>query len=177
MYALVRHAHAGDKKLWAGPETERPLSLRGQQQAVGIASNLESMPVTRLISSPYLRCVQSLRPLSTRLGSPIQISDALGPDGTVAGLDRLLDDPQIEGAVICTHGEQLKALLKRWEHHATLLVPDSPYGASGQHSTEKGAAWIVETDPPGHTIYYLRPVEVGPSLGPAADSWVEAGVS
>lgn len=172
MYALVRHAHAGDKKLWAGPDAQRPLSRRGEQQAEGIASNLGSMPVTRLMSSPAVRCIQSLRPLSVRLGSPIQTHAALGPDATVADLDRMLDDPGIEGAVLCTHGEQLKALLKRWSERHTLHLP--PDASHESLSTEKGASWIVETDTEGHTIYYLRPVEVGPSLGSQADLWEQA---
>jgi 8-oxo-dGTP diphosphatase len=173
MYALVRHAHAGDKKLWTGPDAQRPLSRRGEQQAEGIAGNLGSMPITRLISSPAVRCVQSLRPLSVRLGVPIRIDPALGPEATVADLDRLLDHPGIEGAVLCTHGEQLKALLKRWsERHALHLPADSPNAES--LSTEKGASWIVENDTDGHTLYYLRPVEVGPSLGATADLWEEA---
>ena len=172
MYALVRHAHAGDKKLWEGPDLERPLSRRGLQQAAGIAGNLQSMPVTRLISSPYLRCVQSLEPLSSRLGMPIQIREALGAEGTVADLERLLASPEIEGAVLCTHGEQLKALLRRWDKHATLHVADE--AVHGERSTEKGATWIVEQDADGHTIYYLRPVEVGPSLGTDANGWLAA---
>ena len=175
MYALVRHAHAGDKKAWTGPDERRPLSRRGQQQAEGIAGTLSAMAVTRLVSSPYLRCVQSLQPLAARLNLPIQTSEHLGPDATAAELDALLADPAMEGAVLCTHGETLKALLARWQDRRLLEVAAAS-GRDDGHSTEKGATWIVETESESRTIHYLRPVEVGPSLRTGANTWPEMPV-
>jgi hypothetical protein len=36
MLLLVRHAHAGDKYRWQGPDSVRPLSAAGQAEAAGL---------------------------------------------------------------------------------------------------------------------------------------------
>lgn len=43
MLFLVRHAHAGDKLQWQGPDL-RPLSLAGQAEAAGLVIRLETTP-------------------------------------------------------------------------------------------------------------------------------------
>ena len=40
MLLLVRHAHAGDKGHWQGPDTLRPLSGAGQAEAAGLVARL-----------------------------------------------------------------------------------------------------------------------------------------
>ena len=162
MYVLVRHAHAGRQKDWAGADSARPLTERGRQQAAGIADNLRAMDVTALISSPYLRCRQTLEPLAGALHIPVTTSDLLLPEAPVDELDRLLSDPALEGAVLCTHGEVLNALLHAWQQRHELTVePDSGRDLTGS-TTEKGGAWIVESPEPARAINYLRPVHVGP---------------
>src|SRR4051812_442509 len=64
VFVLVRHAHAGSKKQWSGPDHERPLSRRGQEQARDLAGVLAGLGVTRLLSSPALRCRETLQPAS-----------------------------------------------------------------------------------------------------------------
>jgi hypothetical protein len=41
MLLLVRHAHAGDKSRWQGPDSLRPLSPAGQAEAAGLVVRLE----------------------------------------------------------------------------------------------------------------------------------------
>jgi hypothetical protein len=41
---LVRHAHAGDKHRWQGPDRLRPLSLAGQAEAAGLVIGLDDYP-------------------------------------------------------------------------------------------------------------------------------------
>ncbi|MEO6627314.1 MAG: phosphoglycerate mutase family protein, partial [Aquihabitans sp.] len=53
---VVRHAHAGSRKNWAGPDEDRPLSPRGLRQAQLVADALRDHPIDTLWSSPYLRC-------------------------------------------------------------------------------------------------------------------------
>jgi broad specificity phosphatase PhoE len=44
MLLLVRHANAGDKSRWQGPDSLRPLSSAGQAQAAGLVVRLEDYP-------------------------------------------------------------------------------------------------------------------------------------
>jgi Histidine phosphatase superfamily (branch 1) len=59
---LVRHAHAGDKHRWQGPDRLRPLSLAGQAEAAGLVVRLEDFPIERILTSPTLRCQQTVEP-------------------------------------------------------------------------------------------------------------------
>lgn len=160
---MVRHGHAGDKKSWHGPDTVRPLSEAGLQQAEGLAENLHSlMAPTRLLTSPYARCNQTLVPLAKRAGRVIQPCDLLAPDASPAALDRYLRDHLDDETVYCTHGETLKALFGLWLRAGSiqLLADGTPVD---QNRTEKGAAWVVMTDQP-RVAHYLRPLHIGPPL-------------
>ena len=83
MVYLVRHAHAGNKKQWQGPDSARPLSAQGRKEALGLIEQLRDRPVRRLLSSPAERCLQTVEPLAGRLGRVVEPSRALGVDGTV----------------------------------------------------------------------------------------------
>jgi 8-oxo-dGTP diphosphatase len=156
VFTLVRHAHAGDKKLWTLPDHLRPLSVHGWQQADGLVETLFGLAAPRLLSSPYLRCRQTLRPLAALLDQEIEDCDLLGPQAEPADLDALLADPLLEGAVLCTHGETLSALLERWHQRAVVALPFAR-GALPSGATEKGAAWMVMDGADGRSAHYLPP--------------------
>ena len=61
---LVRHARAGSRKYWKGPDIERPLSKKGRRQAEGLVDMVSRYPIKRILSSPYVRCVQTVEQLS-----------------------------------------------------------------------------------------------------------------
>ena len=56
MLLLVRHADAGNKQRWDGPDSLRPLSANGHAEAAGLVVRLEDYPISRVLSSPTLRC-------------------------------------------------------------------------------------------------------------------------
>ena len=88
---LVRHAKAGQRSRWDGPDHLRPLTKAGRAQAQALAAWLANEPISRLLSSPYVRCVQTLEPLAEKLALEIEITEhlteaihfgpALGPAG------------------------------------------------------------------------------------------------
>jgi phosphohistidine phosphatase SixA len=159
VYVLVRHGHAGAKKLWDGDDAHRPLTGRGRQQAEGLVASLREAGPTRLVSSPYLRCSQTLEPLAAQLALPLAGWDLLRPDTDVRRLDRWLTDPRLQGAVLCTHGETLNALFDLWA--GTRALARIGHGAT-TGTTEKGAAWIVTTDQEHTRARYVRPLHIGP---------------
>jgi phosphohistidine phosphatase SixA len=44
---LIRHACAGDKRHWTGPDVERPLDAAGIAQAEALADELAVLPIHR----------------------------------------------------------------------------------------------------------------------------------
>lgn len=95
---LWRHAHAGDP--WDDPEEDllRPLSAKGERQAVRMASWLDQhLPdTTRVLVSPALRAQQTARALQRSF----KTVDALSPDGTVDALLRAARYPVSREAVL-----------------------------------------------------------------------------
>ncbi|WP_258723381.1 SixA phosphatase family protein [Cellulomonas sp. NS3] len=146
MFVLVRHAHAGDKHRWAGPDVARPLTHRGQVSAAHVADVLAGLGVTRLLSSPALRCVQTLTPTAGRTSIPIETIQALGVGAPVAELLVLLRSRAVVGAALCTHGETLADLSTAWLGSESVRVDDAGPG-EGLTSTPKGACWVVENYP------------------------------
>ena len=94
MLLLVRHAHAGDKTRWQGPDRLRPLSLAGQAEAAGLVVRLEDYPIWRILTSPTLRCQQTVEPLARDRRLRIEPEVTLGVD---ADLGRPPGDPVREG--------------------------------------------------------------------------------
>lgn len=156
MFVLLRHAHAVAKQSWDGPDEERPLSPLGCDEALALVPRLAALSLVRLVSSPRLRCRQTLEPLSQHLGILMETSELLVPDGDPPGLARFVEDPASADAVFCTHGETLTALLSYWQQtrRVRLAVPTQ---RMGKGMTEKSGAWMI-TDQAG-TLHarYLPP--------------------
>jgi phosphohistidine phosphatase SixA len=100
MVYLLRHAHAGSQKRWPGPDHDRPLSLRGKEQAIGLLVTLRDQPVTRILASPAVRCRHTVLPLSHHRGVPIELASSLAVQAPVERLLELVLDPGMEAAVL-----------------------------------------------------------------------------
>ena len=134
---LVRHAKAGSRRNWSGPDTERPVSKPGQRQAVALAAALRDEPITRVIASPYVRCVQTVAELAKKLGVHVDTSEALAEGAPVDDAAALLDKLAREHAVLCSHGDVIGDLL--------MLLADRGVRLDDSR-LEKGSTWVLECD-------------------------------
>ena len=111
MTAIVfRHASAGDREAWVGDDRLRPLDAKGRRQAKGMAPLLAGLGARRVVTSPYLRCVQTVEPLAAALGVEIEVDERLA-EGRGDSARPLLEE---EGVVACTHGDVAAALTGTW---------------------------------------------------------------
>lgn len=110
------------------------MSERGQRQALWLVGQLSGHGVTRLLSSPYLRCTQSLEPLASALGLRIErersLAEGQDPAACLAMLASL-------GTVACTHGDVVDGVLASYARRGLRTDRDA---------TPKGGLWIVEAD-------------------------------
>ena len=110
---VVRHAHAGSRKNWAGLDEDRPLSPRGSRQAAFVSAELNGHPIDTLWSSPYVRCIQTLLPFAERTGLAVEVVPCLaeGAPGETA-LDALIA-ATVEGHVVaaCSHGDVIPGIV------------------------------------------------------------------
>lgn len=117
---LVRHGKAKNRMKWNTDDALRPLKKRGKRQAVALASNLSAFGVSRVFSSPWKRCDQTVSPYLKASGVPANYPDALSETGFAANpretlelLRTLLTETPTEGPVaICSHAPVLVVLLR-----------------------------------------------------------------
>jgi len=104
---LVRHASAGDRDEWRGDDRLRRLDEKGRRQAQALVGELRPFGVLRVVSSPYVRCVETVEPLAAALGLEVERDDRLA-EGSGDAARPLLDE---DGVVACTHGDVVHDLL------------------------------------------------------------------
>lgn len=129
---VVRHARAGSRSRWDGADDRmRPLTPRGQRQALEIATLL-APHVREVHSSPYLRCVETVAPLATLVGTDVVIDERLA-EGTDWGdtLDRI--ERSTTSIALCTHGDVLGDLIFRLQQR----------GVAGAGEIEKACIWSI----------------------------------
>ena len=80
---LLRHAKAKDRENWTELDHLRPLTKAGWRQAEALIDLYANQELTRLLSSPYVRCVQSLEPLAKARGLPVETADGLAEGAPV----------------------------------------------------------------------------------------------
>ena len=141
---LVRHAKAGSRSAWAQDDDLRPLTRSGERQAEALAERLGDEPIKRVLSSRFVRCVQTVAPLAGRLGVEVEDSPALAEEAAIDDTEALLDELAATDAVLCTHGNVLGALLKRLRWRGVELLGDGGSGGGG-----KGSAWRLEAGSDG----------------------------
>jgi 8-oxo-dGTP diphosphatase len=108
---LLRHALAGHRATWEGDDDRlRPLDERGRLQAVAVVDQLAGRKLGRIVSSPYVRCVQTVEPLAEARGLPLEEDEALAEEaGSRAALDLLRSGT--EPVVASVHGDLFVELL------------------------------------------------------------------
>jgi broad specificity phosphatase PhoE len=139
---LVRHARAGSRKHWDGPDIERPLSKKGWRQAEGLVDMLSPRPIKRILSSPFVRCVQTVEPLAEKLGLEIERRPELAEGAPIDAALELVRDAAGTAVVLCTHGDIVPSLLDVIAQVDRLDLPDDI-------QYPKGSVWELEQDRDG----------------------------
>lgn len=128
---LVRHAWAGSRSEWEGDDRERPLDARGIEQARELVARLAPFPVTRILSSPYRRCVETVEPLARARGLEVEQRPELGEERQMTDGIALVHELADTATVICGHGGLEQALddPPRWKKAAVLVLRRGARGA------------------------------------------------
>ena len=140
---LVRHAKAGERRLWTGDDLERPLSKKGWKQSEALAKRLAEARPSALISSPYVRCVQTLEALGERVELSVEVDDRLAEDEPVQPVLELLGEVS-DGTVLCTHGDLIPAAIERLRESGTKLGSPADW--------RKASVWVLQRDKHGKIV-------------------------
>jgi 8-oxo-dGTP diphosphatase len=162
-FSLVRHAEAGERT--DRPDDHlRPLSDAGRYQARSLATMFESTDVGDILSSPYVRCVETMEPLADRLGCSVVRTDALAEGAPIDAVLRLLEQVPPR-SVLCTHGDVMRDVM---EHVA---FADSIRGRADQLA--KGVVWVMQPTGDGLSVVEVlaAPATCLSIAGAEVESW------
>jgi 8-oxo-dGTP diphosphatase len=123
---LLRHASAGDRDTWQGDDRLRPLDERGRAQALALRDVLQAHGVQHVLSSPYVRCTQTVAPLGLEIVPDERLAEGAPLEETLELLRGL------DNAVACTHGDVIENVLGRSLKKGKGVVLDD-----GLHAVEK----------------------------------------
>jgi 8-oxo-dGTP diphosphatase len=113
---LVRHAKAGSRSSWDGPDAQRPLSSNGRRQLPHVTRLSAMYGVTRVHSAPLARCVDTVRQVADSLGVAVTPEPLLSEEGYAdeSSMARLLSIAGEGGtAVVCSQGGVIPDLVSR----------------------------------------------------------------
>jgi 8-oxo-dGTP diphosphatase len=133
---LIRHGEAGERSAWSGPDRDRPLTAEGRSQAERLADRLAGQPLDRILTSGYIRCLETMAPLATRRqmraeavgwleerADPVEALTALLAGGSVAA---------------CSHGDVVSGIL--------FELADRGIALGSTPRMQKGSTWVLEVD-------------------------------
>lgn len=134
MIHLVRHADAGH-----GPHEETGLNEAGRRRAEHIADQLAGTGVERILTSRYVRCVETVTPMAGRIGVTVEVHPALAEEADPLDAWDLVTSLAATSAVVCSHGPVLGPLLDRVRRRGAEI--------EGEWSCRKGSIWRLDPDP------------------------------
>jgi len=113
------------------------LSPRGRIQAEALVPLLAEFRPRRILSSPAVRCFETVRPLAEALGLPIESVGELAEGNGPSAL-RLLHRMAGETAVLSTHGDIAAEVLDT-------LTPGLTAKARARLRLLKGEVWVIQS--------------------------------
>ena len=102
---VIRHAKAVARANFDGEDLERPLSPVGVARAAELVPLLGTYGVRRVVSSPAIRCTQTVEPYAHAISTFLEIDDRLTEEARASQVERsvlaLLD--RKKPVAVCTH--------------------------------------------------------------------------
>jgi len=143
---LVRHAKALARSEWAEPDDLRPLTKAGKRQADELVQRLSAFSFARVLTSPHVRCRETIEPLAKARKLAVETADPLAENSDADDVLAFIRTLGVRPAVLCSHGDVIADLM-------TNLVNDG-LATESELRWEKGSTWVLESD--GDTFLYGR---------------------
>ena len=135
---VIRHAKAGIRAAWSGPDEERPLTRRGRKQARRLVERFQGLDIQRILSSPFVRCMQTVEPLAEARGLPVEVATELREGASVDELLRGLATFGGRPTVVCGHGTEIRSMIDRLEAGGATI--------EGARGIAKGSVWVLDRE-------------------------------
>lgn len=135
---VVRHAKAGRRVLWTDPDEDRPITRRGRRQARRLVERFRGLEIARIVSSPFVRCVQSVEPLARSRGLSVETASELAEGADIDVTLAFVAGLEAAPVVLCGHGREIAALVAALEAEGAAF--------SGSRGLAKGSVWVLDRE-------------------------------
>ena len=85
-------------------------------------TKLEPYAVERVLSSPFVRCVQTVEPLAVARGLDVETTEVLADGAGADGVHRLLEELAGSPVVLCVHGGEIAVLFGKTKKGETRVL-------------------------------------------------------
>jgi 8-oxo-dGTP diphosphatase len=110
-----------------------------------VAELLHDEAIGRAVSSPYVRCRETVAPLAADRGLLVQDADGLSEGAPLSEVLRLVDKISDKPTALCTHGDVIGDLLHHFAgQHVRLDAGDD--AAPSELRFPKGSTWVLDVD-------------------------------
>jgi 8-oxo-dGTP diphosphatase len=114
---VVRHGKAVPADAWDGPDSTRPLLLRGTTQATDIAASIAAYLPEKILTSTAARCVATVAPLAALVAlKPKEVAglsqDAFESDQATIGEILAKRMKSKKTVVLCSHGPVIPEIIR-----------------------------------------------------------------
>jgi len=109
---VLRHAKACPRNGFEGDDLERPLDESGTAQASDLIGVLGAYGVRHIVSSPAVRCVQTVEPFARSIRTFVEIDDRMFEEAKPSLIRRSLEVllERKKPTVLCTHRPNLPTI-------------------------------------------------------------------
>ncbi|TCO57042.1 NUDIX hydrolase [Actinocrispum wychmicini] len=137
---LVRHAKAGKREDWMGPDDERPLAPAGHRQAGALRRMLPLFGVDRVYSAPLVRCEATVAGVAADLDRTVVPEPQLTEKAFAAdpaGARHRLVEIVAQGGVpaVCSQGGVIPEVIAALARDSGLELP--------KVQAKKGSLWVL----------------------------------
>ena len=131
---LLRHAQAVTAS-YHPEDPERPLTERGLGDAEILASILFGRLPSRIITSPALRCMQTVEPLARRMSITPVVEEAVAADSALGRSEEFAEalSTGSKSLVLCSHAPNLRRMARAIleQQMVSLLEEELRFGLGG----------------------------------------------
>lgn len=137
---LVRHAVAVGRSAWHHADERRPLTPKGKRQAQALLRLFEGADVRRVLSSPAVRCRDTVEPLAHARRIDLRVTPELAEGHGPRKAQELVADLATKkgDTVLCAHGDLIPELLRRLARDGVRLESELQYA--------KGSTWELQVE-------------------------------
>ncbi len=157
---VVRHGKAVPREAWDGPDSSRPLLLRGATQSRSIAPGIAAFRPEKIFTSDAVRCVSTIAPLAALTDLKPKLVTGISQDAyenRESTIDALLQKriKSKKSVVLCSHGPVIPEIIREIAD-LTRTPMSTEFGSVGALSTGEFSVLHISAQHPKSGIVALE---------------------